>query len=286
MKPRARARPRALTRVLFWPFAHDGNPGAEAGVADLGEALGARLEEWAAEPGCRQHPLAARTRLEMRDFLAVEDLLTWRRDLRRRFEACRRRGDFPVVVGGNHLVLLPVLEAYAAAGERVLCVSFDAHLDAYDLSTTKEPLHHGNFLLHLRRPRRLSIVNVGHRDRTLAPAAVREHFDRAFAIEEVAALGIEGTVAAIGRLARRFDRVHLDVDLDVLDPSALRAVGTPMPAGLSTLELCRLIDGLPAGKLAGVTLSEYNASLDADGAGQHLVLWLLERMLLARVEGG
>lgn len=280
-------RPRGgRTRVVFWPFGLFGNPGAESGIGELSQSLVASMAEWEAEPGCRQHALPARTRIEVCDYLEVEDFLSWREDIRRRFEACLRARDFPVFVGGNHLVALPVYEAYSAMDARVCIVNFDAHLDAYDLASSKERLNHGNFLLHLAKGPRLAIVNVGHRDLTLAPARVREVFDRNYGIEAIAEKLLPELIAELNGYLREFDLVHFDIDLDVLDPSVLRAVGSPMPCGLAAQQLLGLLNGLWTEKLGGITISEYNGALDADGGGKHFVLWLLERLLLKRVEGG
>src|SRR5947209_5493291 len=117
------------TRVVFWPFGLFGNPGAERGVADVADALPASLAEHEAEPESRLRALARRTRVEVCDYLEVEDFLGWRADIRRRFLACRRAREFPVFFGGNHLVALPVYEAYSEMDARVCILSFDAHLD-------------------------------------------------------------------------------------------------------------------------------------------------------------
>jgi agmatinase len=274
----------AASRVVFWPFGLFGNPGGEAGVLDLSQALGASLAEHEAEPASRLHAVAARTKLEMCEVLEAEDVPRWRRDLHRRFARCLARREFAVFVGGNHLVALPVLEAYAERPERACVVSFDAHLDAYDLAAGRERLNHGNFLLHLARPPRLSIVNVGHRDLVLERRRVRDFFDRDYPVEAIDARPLDALVRELARYLRGFDLVHFDIDLDVLDPSAMRAVGTPMPCGLAPRELVRILDGLFSEKTAGVTISEYDGGRDPDGAGRHFVVFLIERLLLRRAE--
>ncbi|HVY62978.1 MAG TPA: arginase family protein, partial [Planctomycetota bacterium] len=130
---------------------------------------------------------------------------------------------------------------------------------------------------------RLSIVNVGHRDLTLVRAAVEAVFDRDFGIEEVVERGMRAVVSDVKKRARAAERVWLDIDLDVLDPGVLRAVGTPMPCGLSTQQLLELLAALATPKLAGVSISEYSAAADPDGAGRQLVVWLLEWLLLRRL---
>lgn len=284
---RAAARPaRSRNRVVFWPFALFGNPGADEGISELAGGFADRMEDWLSEPSCRQFPIVAGTEVEVFDFLDLDDFARWRKDARARFERCLAEGDFPVFVGGNHLIALPVYEAYAARSERVCIVQLDAHLDAYELSTTKEKLNHGNFLIHVPRRPGLAVVNVGHRDHTLPEASVRRHFDRDWGTDAIVARSIEAVAEELAAYVRGFDRVHIDIDLDVLDPSVLGAVGTPMPFGLSGRELLRLLGVIWSEKVSGVTLSEYNGLLDPDGRGGQLVLWLLEHILLRRLEAG
>lgn len=186
-------------------------------------------------------------------------------------------------VGGNHLVALPVYEAYAAArGARTCVVCFDAHLDCYELESAKEPLNHGNFLNRVKKGRALSIVNVGSRDLVVSAEAAARVFDRVIPAAEIAARPLGETIADLARMLRAFDRVHVDIDVDVLDPGAMRAVGTPMPFGLAPLALLAILDGIFRDKVSGLTISEYSGAADIDGSGRHLVVWLLQHLLLKR----
>lgn len=283
-RPPAPALERA--HVLFWPFGLHGNPGAELGVEQLFDAFSGALGEALDDPASRLHPLAQRTDAEMIDYAEPEEMLRWREELRSRFADALEARALPVFVGGNHLVLLPILEAYAASpAERTLVVSFDAHIDAYDLPGSRERLHHGNFLAHVDRPAHLSIAAVGHRDHVLTEAAAKERLDHVLSMDVIARRPLEASVDTLASLAGHADRVHLDIDLDVLDPSALRAVGTPMPCGLSTRELTALVEPLLGPKLSGVSVSEYSAAADPDGTGRQLVCWLLEHVLLRRFGG-
>lgn len=272
--------------MLFWPFPLFGNPGGDAGVAALHDAFLGALEEHAEEPASRLQSVAREVDVGMIEFLQVEDLAGWRAELRGRFEGMLEAGDFPVVVGANHLVALPLLDAYADKPERVAVLSFDAHLDAYDLAASREPIHHGNFLLHLAKGPRLAIANVGHRDLVLESAQVEAYFDRVWGIEDIAARPLGEVAAEIARFLEPFDRVHIDIDLDALDPSVMRAVGTPMPCGLSTQQLVGILGALWSDKVSGVSISEYDAGRDLDGNGRHLVVWLIEMILLRRAGVG
>jgi len=280
----ARPADRERARLIFWPWGLFGNPGGDLSVEELFGAVAGSLDDAQADPGSRLHAIAARVEVEMIEVLEAEEIPRWREDLRERFAVSRDAGELPVLVGGNHLVLLPVLEAYAAAKARTLVVSFDAHLDAYDMPGTRERLHHGNFLLHFRRPRHVALAAVGDRDHFLSRETAAQVWDEVLDMRAIAARPLEESVEAIRALAAGVEQVHLDIDLDVLDPGALRAVGTPSPCGLSLRELTAMIEPLLGPKLSGVTVSEYSRAADADGTGRQLVAWLLEHILLRRYE--
>jgi agmatinase len=270
-------------RLVFWPFPLFGNPGAEQGVFELHDALIDMFEGY--DQGSRQQAFLPSTEVDLFTFAKPEDLVGWRKALRESFDGARGDGEVPILVGGNHLVALPVLEAYGAEPQRTCFVSFDAHLDAYDLAASREPVNHGNFLLHARRGKNVSVVNVGSRDLSLPEAQARKHFDRLWTAPDLARRPITDTARELAEYAKGFERVHLDIDLDVLDPSALRTVGSPMPFGLTSMQLLALVDVLIDDRLEAVTISEYNGSLDHDGMGKHVVLWLLEYILLRRARG-
>ncbi len=58
--------------------------------------------------------------------------------------------------------------------------------------------------------------------------------------------------------------VYISFDVDVLDPAHVPGCGNPVPAGLSTRELLRLIQGLDV-EIVGFDVVEVNPLLDAAG---------------------
>lgn len=77
--------------------------------------------------------------------------------------------------------------------------------------------------------------------------------------------------------ARGFGKLHLHLDLDVLDPEALAALGYPTPGGLTLQGLSRLLQALGgAFEVVGLTLCEYAPS--ADGGERHKLEELLRHL--------
>jgi arginase family enzyme len=189
-------------------------------------------------------------------------------------------GGFLLWLAGNHLGVLPV---YEELGPRTLVVQLDAHLDCYNLYDCTDTLSHGNWLLHAETPLP-RVANVGHRDLFLHPGAVAERFALAVPADAFA-LDPAKAVARLRRLASKADRVWLDIDVDVFDPTVCPAVHQPTPFGLSGQQVLGLISGVWSPKLAGVSVSEFDPGRDARDASLNLLGWLLEWLLL-RQSGG
>jgi arginase family enzyme len=281
---RRSARRARKASVVFWPFGLFGTPGAEAGAHDLHDALLASLSEAEDAAGSRLAAAARTAEIELRPFATLDEIAAFRELIGAAFAERRRRGELPIFVGGNHLVALPVYDALAAERGRACVVSFDAHIDAYHATLAAEDLNHGNFLLHVRGRERLSIVNVGHRDLATDERRATAALDAAWPAEAIAARPLGDVIAEIAAHLAAFDAFLLDIDLDVLDPAALRAVGSPLPFGLAPAALLAIVLGLLSERTAGVTITEYDGRADADGAGKHLVVRLIERLLVAERE--
>lgn len=146
-------------------------------------------------------------------------------------------GKFLAALGGEHTVTLGLARAHLARYPDLTVVSFDAHGDLRDA-------YQGSRVGHATVMRRIS---------ELAPVAVLGY--RTLAEEEVEFLA-RGTVTAVAardvkgnprgaweRVAPQVGRrVYLSLDIDVLDPSLMPAVGTPEPGGLSWEDLLGLLD--------------------------------------------
>jgi hypothetical protein len=95
---------------------------------------------------------------------------------------------------------------------------------------------------------------------------------------------IDGVLAEIEGSLAGADRILLDIDCDVFDPAFFPATGRPVPAGLSPLDVLRVLGCIPLEKLAGVVLSEFDPGRDQTDRSLGLIVWLLEATLLARHE--
>ena len=170
---------------------------------------------------------------------------------------------------------MPALEEL---GRDTFVVQFDAHLDVYSFHDTTKELSHGNFLKHFETPRP-RLVNVGHRDLFLVRDEIAETFEGVYSAAEVAN-DAERVAAELLAKAAGAKRVWIDLDADALDPAAMPAVQQALPFGLAAPTLLKLLEAAWVGKVAGVSVSEFDPGRDVRDTGLQLLGWLVEYVLL------
>ncbi|WP_224763357.1 arginase family protein [Salinibacterium sp. ZJ70] len=172
-----------------------------------------------------------------------------------------------IVIGGDCGVSAGAIAH--AASEDVAVVWFDAHPDLNTAITSPSGAFAGMVLASLVEegvvagPR---VVIAGARDWDAAEEEfAAEHGIRAVAASEIDADVLVEAVAATGAA-----RIYVHIDLDVLDPSELSGLLTPIPFGVATGDLVAAIRGLCARfPLAGATIASFAPESEAaavDGA--------------------
>ncbi|MBI3964406.1 MAG: agmatinase [Chloroflexi bacterium] len=144
-------------------------------------------------------------------------------------------GKLLVTLGGDHSISLAPVQVYRERHPSLTVLQLDAHTDLRDeyLST---PFGHATV------GRRLSelgpLVQVGIR----AVSAGEANFIKATGAAPFTAAAIHRTPDWIEQvLARLGPEVYVTLDLDVLDPGIMPAVGTPEPGGLSWYQVTDLL---------------------------------------------
>ena len=147
-------------------------------------------------------------------------------------------GKFLIVLGGEHSVTVPVVEALAERITDLSVLQIDAHADLRDS-------YQGSRYSHACAMRRV-VERV-----PCAQVAIRS-----MSREEAEALPALPTKVFFDRTMRRDPdwvarvvdslgpRVYLTIDCDGLDPAIMPAVGTPEPGGLSWTELLTLVQAV------------------------------------------
>jgi arginase family enzyme len=267
------------TTAFVFPFDTFGNAGTAAGAQLLGDFLAELLDDNALEDRpLRPDAYAEKLFLQEIAFDTLEDLAGWRTEGRRRLKESLGHGERVLWLGGNHLSVLPVYEELGTS-KGTLVLQFDAHLDVYRMHDVNPNPANGNFLLHAAGPLP-PIVNVGHRDLFLPPAEIRRHFAAAHSAFDLAA-DPAAVIADVDKRCAKARRLWIDLDVDAFDPPAMPGVHHPLPGGLTLPLLLRVLDAVwDKGKVAGVSISEFDPALDRHGLGANLLGWLLEWLLL------
>lgn len=248
--------------------------GLASRVRALGHAVGAEVAEVADRPG-----------LEIGTTFAL-----WR-EVARRVRCARERGELPVVLSGN---CGATIAAVAAAGGETGVVWLDAHGDFNTPETSRSGFLDGMALATLVGrcwrsaaatipgfepvPERL-VVHVGARD--LDPEEAAQLESSAVAVvtaAELRAAGVAGALTAPVDALAGCKRVHVHIDLDVLDAQSVgRANGFAPDGGMRMAEVADVIRMIALrAPIAGVTFSAYDPEHDSRGAVFHAACALLE----------
>ena len=213
--------------------------------------------------------------------------------------AAFEQGRLPFMVGGDHSASLGSVKAAANRFERLGVIWFDAHADinSYDTSLT------GNYvgmtlssligqgdsrfqdnMYRFVDPRNIVLVGTRSLDEPETEIIRRHRVNRVSAGMAAGAGDSAGAESrSLARILgvirrRRIERLHLSIDIDVLDPAFAPAVSVPVPGGLSTDDLYGILRCLMAtGLVCSVDLVGYNPRLDSDG----LTLASIEALMYA-----
>lgn len=204
------------------------------------------------------------------------------RRLRAGVLAALERGEYPVVIGGDHSCAMGTLAALGEfyGAENLAVVYIDAHADINTEKTSVTGYIHGMDLaaacglccgeltvgrnrvnlhgenLHIIGGRSIDPPEYGILEQ------VGAHLHTA---QEVREQGLEAVLDEV-LPALSGKRVHISFDVDSLDPAEFSATGYNIPEGLTVAQAERIIRAVQAG---GETVCfecvEYNPTMDRDG---------------------
>ncbi len=190
----------------------------------------------------------------------------------------------PIVVGGDNTVSLGVLRALAKAHGPVGLVHFDAHSDTYPPAWGCDP-HHGTVFRNAVEEGLIEAartIQIGVRGPFSSRADLdfaRGHGFTVVSAEEVRS-GVGAVARRIAEVARR-GKVYVCLDIDCVDPAFAPGTGTPVPGGLTSMEILQLVRALRGLDLAGFELVEVAPAYDVSGITALLGAALLAEFLAA-----
>ncbi|WP_249336259.1 agmatinase [Sinomonas gamaensis] len=165
-----------------------------------------------------------------------------------------------IVLGGDHTVAYPVLQALHAVHGPVGLLHFDAHLDTWGSYFGAQVTHGTPFRLATEQGLvdNNRLAHVGLRGGLYSRTDLADDADLGFTAihcSDIDRIGTEGVVDRIlGRLAG--GPVYVSIDIDVLDPGIAPGTGTPEFGGLTGREMLRILRGLGGLNIVGADIVE------------------------------
>ncbi len=184
-------------------------------------------------------------------------------------------GATPIVLGGDHSVNIPCINAFSDEKPFHL-VQIDAHLDFVD-ERHGVKYGHGN---PMRRAAEKSYVTglsqIGIRN---VSSTAKDGYDDARrmgsdiqSVRQFRALGVDGILDRVPA----DERYYVTIDIDGFDPSIAPGTGTPSHGGFLYYEVLELLDGLTKrGEVIGVDLVEVAPDYDQSGSTTTLAAQVL-----------
>ncbi len=174
-----------------------------------------------------------------------------------------RRGTQLVVLGGDHGVTIPVVDALDAVGGPVHILHIDAHLDWREevggvRRGYSSPLQWASKLKAVSGMTQIGLRAIGSARKKEVEAA-RAFGSHLIGAEQIHAQGMDPVLATIPK-----DRaVYLTIDADGLDPTEMPAVMAPTPGGIYFRQLAPLLRAVARqNRIVGMDIVEIAPSYD------------------------
>lgn len=144
-------------------------------------------------------------------------------------------GKFVVMLGGEHSLTVGTVKAHAQKFHRLSVLQLDAHTDLRD---EYEGTKYSHACVMRRVLEYCPIVQVGIRSLSMEEHQFLAQSQMRPFLAQDTPLDQERLDRIISSLS---EEVYITIDLDVLDPSIMPAVGTPQPGGMGWYEVLELL---------------------------------------------
>lgn len=192
-------------------------------------------------------------------------------------------GALPVVLGGDHSINIPCIDAFAedcARNGPIHIVQLDAHLDFVD---ERHGVRYGHGNPMRRAAEKDYVTGLSQLGIRNVSSTAKEGYEAArsmgsdiLSVRQIRKLGIEGVLDRIPAGAR----YYVSIDIDGFDPSIAPGTGTPSHGGFSYYEGLELLAGLAArGTIVGVDLVEVAPDYDHTGTTAILAAQILMNLI-------
>ena len=207
------------------------------------------------------------------------DTATSHANIRTGVQAILAAGALPVVIGGDHSINIPCIEAYEGQGD-IHILQIDAHLDFVDVRHGVRFGHGSPMRRAAEKPWVKGLTQVGIRN---VSSTAREGYEAARAmgsdiisVRQARALGPKAVIARIPAGAR----VYVTVDIDGFCPSIAPGTGTPSHGGFLYYEVLEMLQEVArTHDVVGIDLVEVAPDYDHTGSTAILAAQVLLNFL-------
>jgi agmatinase len=193
--------------------------------------------------------------------------------IRKALRTILSKNKFPVLLGGDHLITLPIIEEILPVYPNLHLLQLDAHADLRG-DYLGETLSHSTVMRRIvDRLGKGRLFQIGIRSGT------EEEFKLAKKMGSTVSPDQNSVRSMVRRLRNR--PVYITLDLDLFDPSLLPGVGTPEPGGLSFKEFISLLKALQPLRVIGFDIVELTPDYDPTQISSVTASVILREMILA-----
>jgi agmatinase len=180
---------------------------------------------------------------------------------------------FPILLGGDHLITLPIIEEFLSLYPSLHIIHIDAHTDLREEYLGESLCHSTVMKRVLNRLGKGRLFQIGIRSGT------EEEFKLARKIKSIVPPDPSSLNAMVKRV--RNQPVYITLDLDVIDPSLIPGVGTPEPGGLTFQQFLSLLKKLQTLHVIGFDIVELTPDYDPTQISSITASVILREMILA-----
>ena len=180
---------------------------------------------------------------------------------------------FPISLGGDHLITLPMVEEIAQVYPHLSLVQIDAHTDLRE-DYLGEALSHSTVMRKVA-----DCLGEGRLFQLGIRSGTQEEFKLAKKMKSIVSTDRGSLRSMVKHLKNR--PVYVTFDLDAIDPGLLPGVGTPEPGGLTFQEFISLLKELQPLHVIGFDMVELTPDYDPTQVSAVTASVLLREMMLA-----
>lgn len=179
----------------------------------------------------------------------------------------------PFMIGGEHLVTLPAVEATFEQYPDLQVIQFDAHTDLRE-DYLEAKLSHATVIRRIH-----DFLGDGKIHQFGIRSGEREEFEFAKAHTHLHKYNLSDLKETV--IALKDTPIYLTIDLDVFDPAAFPGTGTPEAGGIFFNEFIEALDLLKQLNIVALDVNELSPALDQSGASTALACKVVRELLLA-----